>query len=76
MTPETLAFRELRGKDLTDAMMASRWYPQPDDLIGGWCVMPVDEPPSGGCFAVADFISQEIAEHIAELHNASLEKSS
>jgi hypothetical protein len=49
--------------------MVSRWYAKPNDLIGGWCVMPLDESPSGGMPEVADFIMQEAAEHIAFLHN-------
>lgn len=45
------------------------WFAKPNDTIGGWCVMPVDEPPSYGVPEVADFITQELAEHIAKLHN-------
>jgi len=45
------------------------WFARENDLIGGWCVMPVDEPPSLGVPEVADFTTQELAEHIAELHN-------
>lgn len=52
-----------------------RWYAQPNDLIGGWCVMPVDLPPSSGCWQVADFIGgQEMAEYVAELHNRRVEE--
>lgn len=46
-----------------------RWFARPNDLIGGWCVMPVDEPPSQGVPEVADFTTRELAEHIAQLHN-------
>lgn len=45
--------------------LACRWYARRNDLIGGWCVMPVDEPPSQGVPEVADFTSHELAEHIA-----------
>jgi hypothetical protein len=55
-----------------EAILTARWYVQPDDEIGGWCVMPVDEPPSAGHPKVADFLSREMAEHVVELHNAAL----
>lgn len=46
------------------------WFARENDLIGGWCVMPViDEPPSWGVPEVADFTTREIAEHIADIHN-------
>ncbi len=45
------------------------WFARVNDLIGGWCVMPVDEPPSLGVPEVADFTTRELAEHIAALHN-------
>lgn len=47
-----------------------RWYPREDDVIGGWCVMPIDEPPSYGVAEVAHFLTKECADHIAELHNS------
>lgn len=48
------------------------WYPMPEDTIGGWCVMTTPDPPSTGRgFYIADFIAgPEIAQHIADLHNA------
>jgi len=58
-----------RACRVLEESMTSRWYARPDDLIGGWCVMPVDEPPSAGMPEVASFIMQEAAEHIAFLHN-------
>jgi hypothetical protein len=58
-----------RAQRVLEGSMQSRWYARPNDLIGGWCVMPVDEPPSGGMPEVADFIRQEAAGHIAALHN-------
>lgn len=49
------------------------WYAYPNDLIGGWCVMNIDKMPSSADghfeYAVADFISEELATHIATLHN-------
>lgn len=51
-----------------------RWRAQPNDVIGGWCVTAEDDSrtPAEGSPGFADFVSQEIAEHIAALHNASL----
>jgi hypothetical protein len=49
--------------------MKVHWYARPDDTIGGWCVIPVDEHPSEGCYTVAAFIGEQEARHIAELHN-------
>lgn len=53
-------------------LLAATWYPQPNDLTGGWCVMTTDAPPSAGGMDVADFTTEGIARHIADLHNASL----
>lgn len=72
MSQETLRLRSLRGPALEEAVLLARWHAKPNDLIGGWCVMPVDESPSDGCFEVADFVSMKAAQHIAELHNSSL----
>lgn len=62
----------LRGADLEDAMLTSRWYAHPNDLVGGWCVTFVDLPPSQGAPSVADFLSERAAQHIVDLHNATL----
>lgn len=51
------------------------WFAKPNGLIGGWCVMPVDEEPEYGVTEVADFTTRELAEHIAELHNTWLRES-
>lgn len=47
-----------------------KWYPMPDDLIGGWCIMTTPDAPSleKGVY-VGDFINQEIARHVADVHN-------
>ncbi|MFI6238358.1 hypothetical protein ACIBEF_00600 [Micromonospora sp. NPDC050795] len=57
------------------AIFAARWYAQPNDLIGGWCVMVTNQPPSAGGTMVADFTTRAIAEHMAELHNRTFEGS-
>ncbi len=50
------------------------WRAQPDNLIGGWCVTmaaipgtPADDNPP-----IADFCTEEIAAHVARLHNVFL----
>lgn len=65
-------WRSLRGADLEQAMLDSRWFVQPNDLIGGWAITVTDEPPSAGYPEVADFLSERAAWHIVELHNAAL----
>lgn len=65
--------RQLRGEELVTEVMFRKWYVQLNDLIGGWCIMPIDQPPSSGCFEIADFLSRSHAQHIAELHNAWLD---
>lgn len=52
----------------------TKWYAIEDDLIGGWCVMDADMPPSqatpeNGVREIANFIRREDAEKIARLHN-------
>jgi hypothetical protein len=46
------------------------WRAAEDDEIGGWCVV-VHRPgtPATGNPSLADFVSKQHAEHIAELHN-------
>src|SRR5690606_1223595 len=50
------------------------WYAKPNDMIGGWCVMPVDKTPSEvvelDIHSVADFMTERDAEFIAALHTA------
>jgi hypothetical protein len=64
--------RGLRGGELVDALDKSTWYVHPNDVIGGWSIMPVDAPPSSGCVEVADCIAEQIAHGIADRHNARL----
>lgn len=66
--------------DWDAAVLAVRWYPQPNDLIGGWCVCTVDMPPSRHSrdradmeVEVASFMSLRVARHIADLHNVTLD---
>lgn len=63
-------------------VLTERWYVQPNDLIGGWCVMNRDFPPSQlnrdadpDAREVGDFLGEDVARHVVALHNASLEVS-
>ena len=62
----------LHGQALVDAQLAAYWHVHPDDTIGGWAIMPCPLPPSSGVPAVADFLSEQTAQHITDLHNAAL----
>lgn len=76
----------LRVRDLSllDIKIDCLWFVQPEDTMGGWCIMnhPTLTPskldhrhgdPSGhiaaGIGVITDFISKEAAEHIVKLHN-------
>jgi len=61
----------------TVELVKNRWYVQPDDLIGGWCITNIPIPPSqhtkeNGAYSIGDFISYEIAAHIVQIHNENL----
>lgn len=67
-----------RWREATQRRIGSKWYAQPNDLIGGWCVMDVNMTPANASAAenmgdalheVACFTTREEAEHIAGLHN-------
>lgn len=53
------------------AHIDTRWKAIPNDAIGGWCVVPESETrtPVEDATTLADFTTQEIAEHVAEAHN-------
>ncbi len=58
-------------------MLNVRWYAAVDDLVGGWCVSNVDKRASEqdfrtGDIYIADALNEDIAQHIIELHNATL----
>jgi len=49
------------------------WYVKENDLIGGWCVMPVDFTPADAprdVCSVADFTTETDAQFIAVIHGA------
>jgi hypothetical protein len=55
-------------------LMTRAWRAQPEDTVGGWCITLAEDPrsPSDGALAIAMFLSQDLAVHIAQIHNASL----
>ena len=66
-------WRLLRGQHLVDTLMVARWYAREDDTIGGWCITVVDAPPSCGAPSVGSFLSEDIARHLVDLHNANVQ---
>lgn len=53
------------------------WFAQPNDLIGGWCVMTVDKPPSQCDFRLGEievgcFMTEQTAKLVASTHNTQL----
>jgi len=60
-------WRQLRGPALVEAMRNATWHVHPSD-IGGWSIMPIDQPPESGAPEVGTFIAQELAEDIAADH--------
>lgn len=70
---EEVDLKDLRGDELEAALLLAPWYVQPNDLIGGWCIMPIDEPPSQAEYMIiADVFSRELGERIVSEHNARL----
>ena len=56
--------------NLGESYLRVRWFAKPNDLIGGWCVMPVDATPGEANLPeVADFTTELMANHVAYLHN-------
>lgn len=55
-------------------LMSRPWRAQPEATLGGWCVTLAEDPrsTSDGALAIAMFLSREVAEHIADMHNRSL----
>lgn len=64
---------------INEELLNVQWYPVVNDLIGGWAVASVDEPCSkldyeNGEHEIADFAVEQIAKHIANLHNEDLRR--
>lgn len=62
-------WNEMCGAELEAAILAATWYAHAGDLVGGWCVTVVDKPPSSGAVEVGSFLGEDVARHVAELHN-------
>lgn len=50
------------------------WHAKVNDEVGGWCVGTDEPTPANGGNIVADMLSEETAQHVVALHNASLKK--
>lgn len=62
-----------KARRQTAYVLRNPWIAQPEDTIGGWCVtLAIPATPAQGNPPIADFCTQEIAQHIANLHNASI----
>lgn len=59
--------------DYNRCVLSARWTAVPNDMIGGWCVTSNGLTPAHGGVMAADMVTREIAEHIADLHNAALD---
>ena len=55
----------------TDNWLNELWLPQFEDQIGGWCVTIHSIPgtPASGNPPIVDFCTEEVARHVAHLHN-------
>ena len=55
-------------------LMTQPWRAQPDTTLGGWCLTLAEDPrtTSEGALPIAVYLSREVAEHLADLHNRSL----
>ncbi len=58
----------------TEELINCRWYAVANDTIGGWDVATSQTPdsvrnPHEGEFEVGCFLTKEVAEHIAAIHN-------
>lgn len=55
----------------------SFWYVCENDMVGGFMINTIDKPasqidPGKNEFMVAEFMDEEVAKHVAELHNMSI----
>ena len=76
LSRQILFLQALRGDTLSQYLEQIPWYAMPNDLIGGWCIMPVPLTP-GTVYVpeVADFLSERNARYMVNLHNARLDGS-
>lgn len=56
-------------------LLRRKWYVYPNARADGYCIMPVDAPPSSGCFSITNLSSESAAVHIAQSHNSSIARS-
>lgn len=63
-----------RARQIYAFAMEKQWLAQMDNTVGAWCVTVAEIPgtPADGNPTIASFVTQEFAEHIADLHNKAL----
>lgn len=67
--------RDFKNNPVTfEELTNCRWYAVANDTIGGWDIANTDVPdsrrdPQKGEFEVGCFLTEKVAEHIAQLHN-------
>ena len=67
--------RNFRKNPITELELKEcRWYAVVNDLIGGYAIATTNKPiseidPYSGEFELGDFLTKEMAQHIADLHN-------
>lgn len=73
--PPTLTLVKSPRYELSVNAVVQFWRAETDDEAGGWCVV-VNRPgtPLTGNPSIASFLHQRHAEHIAEIHNAWLDR--
>lgn len=70
-----IVVRDFRKNPISfEELSYCRWYAIANDTIGGWDVANVNIPdsrrnPQYGEYEIGCFITREVAEHIAKLHN-------
>jgi len=72
MLPAVANLWKLGPKGVEEYIMTNVWWVQPDDLIGGWVIVPLPLPPSSGIMQIADFTHEDVARYVASLHNQRL----
>jgi len=73
--------RKLTNAEWSADRMATRWYVNVDDCVGGWQINTADKPASQldhttGEYMIGDVLTRELGEHICRLHNASVDAAS
>lgn len=74
MPPAVAALWKLGPEGVERFITGNPWFVEPDDLSGGWVLVPLPYPPSSGVIEIAGFTHEHIARYIATLHNEQLQE--